>query len=72
MAEIDEKCSVLCAVNMKAIMGDYRKLLEKWWEIEAREGLINRKHTTYQREQEENLMYSFLNQASRKRWTLNN
>ena len=34
---------------MKAIMGDYRKLLEKWWEIEAREGLINRKHTTYQR-----------------------
>ena len=52
MSEIETNCSVLCLINIKAIINDYRRLLEKWWELEAREGLLDRKDLHFQREHE--------------------
>jgi hypothetical protein len=55
--EIEDKCSALCVATMRSTISDYRHLVQKWWEIEAREGMMERKKIHFQREHEENLMY---------------
>ena len=33
LVEIEEKCSALCAASIRGVMGEYRQLVERWWEV---------------------------------------